>query len=79
MEAASPVKSSCDCPRGRRWWLDQAETVEVDRRGIPGILIYQRWSRQDLLSDGRWGVTDGFKVFALCMDKGHTGAEMVRL
>lgn len=53
--------------------------MEVDRSGILGILIHQRWSRQDLLSDGRWGVIDGFKVFALCMDKGHTGAEMVRL
>lgn len=36
------------------------ETVEVGRCGILGILIFQRWNRQDLLSDGMWVVTDSF-------------------
>jgi len=32
-----------------------------------------------VLRDGRWRVTDGFKVFALCTEKGHVGAEGLRL
>ena len=39
------------CPR----WRDEAETVEVGGSGVLSILIFQRWDRRDLLSDGTWG------------------------